>query len=141
MFLTLTLTVYRKGCTLKLNIAILRGVFDIDPHRLPEGLHAEFENERPYNDFETSKSRSTVKKYLKCTKMNPSPDPPDPADLVHGPRQGTPGPHAPGVRMTAVLNKLPQISKGLALARDQEQSLLLFASVFNADGILSMQFA
>ena len=83
--MTLTLTIYRKGCTLKLgmsilhcvfdmgphrlpegctlklNIQILRSVFDIDPHRLPEGLHPEIENERPYNDFETSESRSTIK--------------------------------------------------------------------------------
>ena len=41
--MTLTLTIYWKGCTLKLNMSILRGVFDIDPHRLPKGLHAEIE--------------------------------------------------------------------------------------------------
>ena len=36
-------------------------------------------------------------------------DPADPADPVHGLPLGTSRPHAPGVRMTVVLNKLPQI--------------------------------
>ena len=48
-------------------------------------------------------------------KMNPSPDPadppdpPDPPDPVRGVLLGTSRPHAPGARMTVVLNKLPQM--------------------------------
>ncbi len=48
--------------------------------------------------------------------MSPSPDPadppdpPDPPDPVRGVLLGTSRPHAPGVRMTEVLNKLPQIN-------------------------------
>ena len=66
--------------------------------------------------------------------MNPSADP---ADLVHRPRHGTPGPHAPGVRMTAVLSKLPQISQGVCLflpksTRPQNTMFYFFIAVFGA---------
>ena len=47
-------------------------------------------------------------------KRNPPANPADPPDLVRGPRQGTSRLHAPGIRMTVVRNKLPQIIFHLA---------------------------
>ena len=51
-------------------------------------------------------------------KMNPSADPADPADPwdpVRGLLLGTSRTHAPGVRMTVVLNKLPEMIRNTSL--------------------------
>ena len=55
------------------------------------------------------------------------PDPADPADPRHGAWRTTPGTLAPEVRMTVVLNKLPQIKSNLRyfLLLAKRQPLLL----------------